>query len=133
MPVETDDEALVGELRAEALLDMADARVAAAHEAAVWRELRGGSGPGPSRRALKRRAEVAEGEGAEMSADGAPHAAMRLRKRRKGARPGVREPMRAGARARGDAALFASPDGVRVKSAAVIEDSDSDSDSEYLG
>ena len=128
MPVETDDEALAVQLRAEALLDMADARAAAVYEAAVWRELRSDTDPGPSRRGRKRRAEVAEGEGAgasagasaEMSVGGAPHA-MRKWKRRKGA----------GAGPRGDAALFASPDGVRVKSAAIIEDSDSDS--EYLG
>jgi hypothetical protein len=124
MLVETDDEGLADQLRAEALLDMADGRAAAAYEAAVWRELRGDSGPGPSRRGRKRRAEVAEGAGAgagaEMCADGAPYA-MRKRKRRKGAGVGPR----------GDAALFASPDGVRVKSAAIIEDSDSDS--EYLG
>ncbi|KAI9454771.1 hypothetical protein BJY52DRAFT_706779 [Lactarius psammicola] len=108
MSDETDDEALEVELAAEALLDAADARAAVAYEAGVWRELRGATRP--QRRSRKRtvRAEV-EDEHAHL---------VRPRKRRKTVRSGSVDALN-------------SPDGVYVKSAAMIEDSDSDS--EYMG
>jgi hypothetical protein len=109
MPAETDDEALEADLRAEARLDTADARAAAVYEAGVWRELEGVGRGGPSPRAKKRRAGADRG--------GSDVHSVRLRKRRKGA------PVEAGMDA------LEEPDGVKVKSAAVIEDSDS----EYLG
>jgi hypothetical protein len=40
MPTETDEEALEVELKAEARLDVADARAAAMYEASIWHELR---------------------------------------------------------------------------------------------
>ena len=64
----------------------------------------------PSRRALKRRADV--GARAEMAGDGVH--SMRKQKRRKGAL-GVF----------GSVTALAEKDGVRVKSAAMVEDSDS--------
>jgi len=116
MPAETDDEALEAELRAEARLDAADARAGAEYEARVWRELGGVGRCGPSPRAKKRRAGADRG--------GSDAHSVRLRKRRKGAlgrwAPAVAE---AGMDA------LEEPDGVKVKSAAMIEDSDS----EYLG
>jgi hypothetical protein len=116
MPAETDDETLEAELRAEARLDAADARAAAEYEAGVWRELRDAGQRGPSQRAKKRRA------GAEISGDDVH--SVRLRKRRKGALGGwVPVVAEAGMDA------LEEPDGVKVKSAAMIEDSDS----EYLG
>jgi len=69
---------------AEALLDAADAHVAAAYKAGMWRELRGGGhGPAgcPLLRARKRRA----GAGAEADMDGDGAYSMRKRKQRKGA------------------------------------------------
>jgi hypothetical protein len=95
MLAETANEALEAELRAEALLDAADACAAVAYEAGLWRGLRGGwqdGTGGPSRRARKRRAADA-GAGAEIDGDGAH--AMHLRKRRKGSFGGKR--VRAGA------------------------------------
>jgi hypothetical protein len=114
MPAETGDEALEAELRTEALLDEVDVRAAAAYEAGVWRELRrgggqGATGGGPSRRARKRRV------GADMDGDGAH--CMRLRKRRKGV-------FGVGGYVPVPLAALEEPDGVRVKSAAIIEDSD---------
>ena len=111
MPAETDDEALEAELRAEARLDAADARAAAEYEAGVWRG-------GRSHSVKKRRV------GAEIGGNDAH--SVRLRKRRKGALGGW---LPAVAEAGMDA--LEEPDGVKVKSAAMIEDSDSDS--EYLG
>jgi len=115
MPAETGDEALEAELRTEVLLDEVDVRAAAAYEAGVWRELRrsggqGVAGGGPSRRARKRRA------GADMDGYGAH--SMHLRKRRKGM-------FGVGGYVPVPLAAFEEPDGVRVKSAAMIEDSDS--------
>ena len=115
MPAEMGDEAPEAELRTEAPLDEVDVRAAAAYEAGVWRELRrgGGQGPtggGPSRRGRKRRA------GADMDADGAH--SMHLRKRRKGM-------FGVGGYVPVPLAAFEEQDGVRVKSAAMIEDSDS--------
>ena len=115
MPSETCDKALEAELRTEALLEEVDVRAAAAYEAGVWRELRrgggqGATGGGPSQRARKRRA------GAEMERESAH--SMRLRKRRKGAFEGggyVPVPLPA----------LEEPDGVGVKSAAIVDDSDS--------
>ncbi|KAI0246289.1 hypothetical protein BJV78DRAFT_1356255 [Lactifluus subvellereus] len=120
MPSETDDEALAVELAAEAQLDAADARAAAAYEAAVWRELRecqDSAGAGARLRRRTKRPALAE---AVVVVDDAHHA-VHLRKRRKDALGGWAAP----------ADMLKSPDGVRVKSAAVIEDSDSDE--EYLG
>ncbi|KAH9050382.1 hypothetical protein EDB83DRAFT_2676752 [Lactarius deliciosus] len=108
MPDATDDEALEVELAAEALVDAIDARAAAAYEARVWRELRGA--PRPHRRIRKRAAQ------AEVTDERAQP--MRPRKRRKVLRSGPADALQ-------------SPDGVKVKSAAMIEDSDSDD--EYVG
>ena len=115
MPPETGDEALEAELRTEALLDEVDVRAAAAYEAGVWRELRRGGGQGatgdcPSQRARKRRA------GADIDGDGAH--SMRLRKRRKGV-------FGVGGYVPVPLAALEELYGVRVKSAAMIEDSDS--------
>ncbi|KAI0290354.1 hypothetical protein BC826DRAFT_1187348 [Russula brevipes] len=129
MPGETDDEALACELRAEAVLDAADARTAAAYEAGVWRELR----DAPGRRMRKRRAG-GDGDG-DGDVGGEEAHAVRLRKRRRvdvqggwtldaAARAGIGSGAGVGA----EADLLRSPDGLKVKSAAVIEDSDSDSD-----
>jgi hypothetical protein len=122
IPAKTDDEALARELRAEAALDAADARAAAAYEAGVWRELRGA----PGRRMRKRRA------GGDVDVGGEEAHAVRLRKRRRmdaqggwtlgAASVGI------GSGAGAEAELLRSPDDLKVKSAAVIEDSDSDSD-----
>jgi len=90
MLAETDNKALEAKLRAEALLDAADACAAVAYEAGLWREHRGGwqgGMGGPSRRARKRRAADA-GAGAEIDGDGAY--AMPLWKQRKGAFGGKR-------------------------------------------
>jgi hypothetical protein len=106
MPDETDDEALEVELAGEALLDATDARAAAAYEAGVWRELRR-----PQIRARKRTARV------EVEDEHTSYT-LRPRKRRKTVR-------------RGSVDALKSPDGVNVKSAAMIEDSDSDE--EYVG
>jgi hypothetical protein len=111
MPIETDEEALEAELHAEAQLDAADVRAAATYEAGLRRDLRGGgqgagaASGGPS-----------ESAGAEMDRDGAH--SMCLRKRRKGAFEG-------GGYVPVPVAAFEEPDGVRVKSTAMIEDSDS--------
>lgn len=107
MPDETDDEALDVELAGEALLDAIDARAAAAYEAGVWRELRGA--PRPQRRTRKRTAPEVEREHAYP---------VRPSKRRKTVRLKSVDALK-------------SPDGVKVKSAAMIEDSDSDE--EYVG
>ena len=64
--IETDDEAFEVELRAEALLNAADAHAAATYEAVVWHKLPGGG----------------HGAGADMDGDGAH--SIHLRKRRKG-------------------------------------------------
>jgi hypothetical protein len=116
MPTETDDEAVEAELRAEVRLDAADAGAAAEYEAGVWRELEGVGRGGPSSRAKKRRAGADRG--------GSDAHSMHLRKRRKGA-------LGRWARAVAEAGMDAleEPDGIKVKSAAMIEDSDS----EYLG
>jgi len=53
MLAETDNEALEAELRAEALLDAADACAAVAYEAGLWRELRGGRQGGTGRAVLR--------------------------------------------------------------------------------
>ena len=121
MPAETDDEALEGELDAEDRLDAADARAAAVYEAGVWRELGcAGYAGGPLRSLRKRRRA-----GTEAREDDVPPVGLRPRKRRKNAQGGGWLPVGAGAE------MLKSPDGVKVKSAAVIEDSDSGS--EYLG
>ena len=102
MPDETDDEALEVELAGEALLDVTDARAAAAYEAGVWREFRR-----PQRRTRKR---AAQGEVEDEHVY-----PLRPRKRRKTVR-------------RRSVDALKSPDGVNVKSAAMIEDSDSDAE-----
>ena len=127
MPAETDEEALEVELNAEARLDAADARAAAAYEAGVLRELRGAHDAG-RRRLRKRRRDAggaeAEGEGeVEAIGDEVPlrmRSSLRARKRRRNSGGGGWLPV-----------VEESSDGVKVKSGAVIEDSDSDS--EYLG
>jgi hypothetical protein len=121
MPAETDEEALEGELDAEDRLDVADARAAALYEAGAWRELGGAHyAGGPLRRLRKRRRA-----GTEAREDDVPSMVLRPRKRRKTPQGGGRLPVGGGAE------MLKSPDGVKVKSAAVIEDSDSVS--EYLG
>ena len=122
MPSETDDEALEAELAAEARLDAADARAAAAYEATVWRELRGcqdNMGAGARLRRRKKRPALTDHHAV---GDDAHYHGIHLRKRRKDEQGGWAAP----------ADMLKSPDGVRVKSAAVIEDSD-DLDEEYLG
>ena len=105
MSDETDDEALEVELAGEALLDAVDARAAAAYEASVWRELR--AAPRGTRKGHGPRKRMAP---AEAEDERVP-----LRKRRKTVRGGSADALK-------------SPDGVNVKSAAMIEDSDSDSE-----
>ena len=122
MPSETDDEALEAELAGEARLDAADARAASAYEATVWRELRGcqdDTGAGARLRRRKKRPALTDHHAV---GDDAHYHALHLRKRRKDEQGGWAAP----------ADMLKSPDGVRVKSAAVIEDSD-DLDEEYLG
>ena len=108
MPIETDEEALEVELKAEALLDAADARAAAAYEAGIWRELSSSAGA-PLRRSRKRRRS---GGGGEDDGDVS-------RKQRKNLRAGTS----GGGYDEGAADLESLATGVRV-SAAVIEDSD---------
>ena len=115
LKAEMGGEALEAELPIGALLDEANVCAAAAYEAGVWCELRRGGGQGvtggdSSRRAWKRRA------GADMDKDGAH--SMHLRKRRKGM-------FGVGGYVPVPLAAFEEQDGVRVKSAAMIEDSDS--------
>ena len=105
MSDETDDEALEIELAGEALLDAVDVRAAAAYEAGVWREIRGDS---RKRRRTRKRMAPAE---VEMEDENAY--TVRPRKRRKTVRGGSVDALK-------------SPDGVKVKSAAMIEDSDSE-------
>jgi hypothetical protein len=98
---ETDDEALEVELAGEALLDAGDARAAMAYEASLWRDLRGAIRPRRRMRNKRTAAEVEDG-----------YVRTPKRKRRKVV---VRDPL---------ADALKSPDGVNVKSAAMIEDSD---------
>ncbi|KAH9971645.1 hypothetical protein BJV74DRAFT_889311 [Russula compacta] len=131
MPAETDAALLEAELRAEALLDVADARAAAAYEAGLWRELGGSPGGGAGRSLLrrrkrKRRADAAELETEAREGEGEDDGGrLPPRKRRKnvllgGGGGGRCTPMAVSADA------LKSPDGVKVKSAAVIENSDSE-------
>jgi hypothetical protein len=101
MSDETDDEALEVELAGEALLDAGDARAAVAYEAGVWRDLRGAIRP---RRRMRNKRTA--GEAVDE------HVRTRKRKRRKVV---VRDAL---------ADALKSPDGVKVKSAAMIEDSE---------
>ena len=120
MPTETNDEALEVELDAEARLDAADARAAAVYEAGVWGELRGAQYVGvPLRRLRKRRRAGTEAEIAGGDTEVFP---MVLRSRTKRRKNGEWLPVVEGAE------MLKSPDGVKVKSAAMIDDSDS----EYL-
>jgi len=125
IPAETDSEALEVELNAEARLDTADARAAAAYEAGVWRELRGEHDVGVPLRKLRKRRRAGGAEADAAGGDDVGPMRLRTRKRRKNERGGGWSPVVEGAE------MLKSPDGVKVKSAAVIEDSDSDSD--YLG
>jgi len=109
MPDSTDDEALKVELAGEALLDAADARAAAAYEAAVWSGLRAAPRAQKRRSTRKRTAPGDDVEGEDPRP-------VQLRKRRKTARAGSAD------------ALLRSPGGVDVKSAPMVEDSDSDSE-----
>jgi hypothetical protein len=120
MPSETDEEGLEMELSAEARLEVADARAAAEYEACVWRELRGShDGDGMGARLRRRKRRPAD---AEAAVDDDHHSVRSARKRKKVALGGDETT---------PADMDNSPDGVRVKSAAVIESSDSDG--EYLG
>jgi hypothetical protein len=89
MPTETDEEALEAELRAEARLDAADARAAAAYEAGIWRELRSAHKAGASLRRSRKRRRSGDGEEVEVEmgegGDDVSPTSMRLRtgKRRK--------------------------------------------------
>jgi hypothetical protein len=123
----TDEEALEVELKAEALLDAADARAAAAYEAGIWRDLGGTSGASLLRRSRKRRRSgdgegvevaVAMEEGGEDDGDDMLPSIVRARKRRKNSR--------AGGGGYDEVDVFKSPgaDGGVNVSAAVIEDSD---------
>jgi hypothetical protein len=108
MSDETDDEALEVELAGEALLDALDARAAVAYEAGVWRELRAAPRGTRKRHGTRKRTAPMEVEDERVHL-------MPLRKRRKTVRGGSADALK-------------SPDGVNVKSAAMIEDSDSDSE-----
>jgi hypothetical protein len=122
MPTETDEEALEVELRAEARLDAADARAAAAYEAGIWRELRSAhTNAGASLRRSRKRRRSGDGEEVEMEMGGGGDVVsptgMRLRTRKR----------RKNLRASGGGYDEESPTGVNLSaSAAVIEDSDSD-------
>ena len=115
MPIETDEEALEVELRAEALLDAADARAAAAYEAGIWRELRSGRANVSLRRSRKRR-RSGDSEEAEVR--------LRTRKRRKNVLAGGSGGYDEGA----DLEMYENCAGGANVSAAVIDDSDLDSE-----
>lgn len=115
MPIETDEEALEVELRAEALLDAADARAAAAYEAGIWRELRSGRANASLRRSRKRR-RSGDSEEAEVR--------LRTRKRKKNVPAGGSGGYDEGA----DLEMYENCAGGANVSAAVIDDSDSDSE-----
>jgi hypothetical protein len=125
MPIETDEEALEVELRAEALLDAADARAAAAYEAGIWRELRRSrsahtsNAGAPLRRSRKR---LRSGDGGEDDGDVSPDS-MRSRTRTRKRRKNLRASTSGGGYDEGAADLESLAGGARV-SAAVIEDSD---------
>ena len=119
MPIETDEEALEVELKAEALLDAADARAAATYEAGIWRELKGSSAGAPLRRSRKRRRS---GNGGEDDGD-LSSSSMRLCTRTRKRRKNLRASTSGGGYDEGAADLESLAGGVRV-SAAVIEDSD---------
>ena len=131
MPAETDEEALEVELNAEARLDAADARAAAAYEAGVWRELRGAHDAGQRRLRKRRRTGGVEAEveagGDEDEVLPRMRLSLRPRKRRKDSGGSRWLPVVEGV----EMLKLKSPDGIKVKSAAMIEDSNSDS--EYLG
>ena len=124
MPIETDEDALEVELRAEALLDAADTRAAAAYEAGVWRELRRSRCAGASLRRSRKRRRSEDGDGDEVEVGGVDGANvspsnMRLRTRKK------RKKLRASGEG-ADSEMYESPAGGVGMSAAVIEDSDSE-------
>jgi hypothetical protein len=114
LPAETDEKALEVELNAEARLDAADSRAAAVYEAGVWREIRGAhNASGPLRRLRKRwraGAEAGVGEGV------VPPMGFRTCNRRKNGQDGGWLPMGASERV----GMLKSPDGVKVKSAAMM-------------
>jgi hypothetical protein len=120
MPIETDEEALEVELKAEALLDAADVRAAAAYEAGIWRELRRSSAGAPLRRSRKRRRS---GDGEEDGGD-LSSSSMRLRTRARKRRKNLRASASGGGNDEGAADLESHAGGVVRVSAAVIEDSD---------
>jgi hypothetical protein len=120
MPAETDEEALEVELNAEARLDTADARAAAMYEAGVLRELRGAHDAGVPLRRLRKRRRAEETEADGVDGDKGFPMRLRTRKRRKNAGGGEWLPVVEGAE------MLKSPDGVKVKSAAMIEDEDED-------
>ena len=116
MPVETGFEALEAELRTEALLDEVDVRAAAAYEAAC-----GASSSGAVGRPLRAAALRGErGSGARERTWTGMVRTLCLRKRRNGV-------FGVGGHAPVPLAAFEEPDVVRVKSAVMIEDSDSGS------
>jgi hypothetical protein len=125
LPAETDEEALEVELNAEARLDAADARAAAVYEAGVWRDLRGAHDDGVHLRRLRKRRRGGRADADAAGGDDVPPMRLRVRKRRKNGGGDGWLPVAEGAE------MLKSPDGVKVRSAAVIDDSDSDS--EYLG
>jgi len=116
MLTETDEEALEVELKAEALLDTADARAAAAYEAGIWRELRSRSAhdAGASLRRSRKRRRSGDGEEVEVGGEDGDDVSptnMRLRTRKR------RKNVRASGGGYDD-------EGADLESAAVIEDSD---------
>jgi hypothetical protein len=121
MPIETDEdeEALEAELRAEERLDAADARVAAAYEAGIWRELRSGSAhdAGASLRRSRKRPRSGDGE----DGDDVSLISMRVRTRKR--RKNVRA---SGGGGYDEGSELESPAGSVYVSAAVIEDSGSE-------
>jgi hypothetical protein len=117
MPTETDEEALEVELKAEARLDAADARAAAAYEAGICCELRSaGASLRSSRKRRRSGGEGVEVGGEDLDGDDVSPTIMRLRTRKR----------RKNWRASGGGYDEESPTGgVNINlSAAVIEDSD---------
>ena len=134
MPTETDEEALRIELKAEAQLDAADARAAAAYEAGIWRELRSVSaGAGASARAnlrkeRSRKRRRCSGDGEEGEVGDVSPSSMRLRTRTTRKRRRKANQHGGGGHDEGSDPESLAGVGVKVPvSAAVIEDSTSSS------
>jgi hypothetical protein len=124
MPNETDEEALEVELKAEARLDVADARAAAAYEASLWRELRSAHNAhsGASLRRSRKRRRSGDGEEVEVGGEDGDVSPTSMRSRTRKRRKNLR------ASGGGPGYDEESPIGGVSVSAVVIEHSDSDSE-----